>query len=256
MKKVLFALAALALNTAALAEVRLDGALTQHMQLSPGGVYKGTLTLSNPDDAPASATISLTDYRFAADGTTSYDPAGTLPRSNAKWIALDKQLITLPAKSKLAVNYTLTAPMNVSGTYWGAIHVTPELPPATGSGLTVRNRVSFMVQVVTDLPGGEPLVRFANPQLLRDPQGKLAFNVDTFGEGDRWIIRKVTLEAYDASGKLAATSTSRDRRLYPGTSLRDTFALDLPNGKYTLVVVAEDQDQEHAFGARYQVEVK
>ena len=80
MKKALFALAALALSAAALAEVRLDSALTQHMQLSPGGVYKGTLTLSNPDDAPASATISLTDYRFAADGTSQLrTPPGRCP---------------------------------------------------------------------------------------------------------------------------------------------------------------------------------
>ena len=256
MRNVLFVLAALALQATAQAEVRLEGALTHHTQLTPGGVYKGTLTLSNPDDAPASATINLTDYRFTADGGSTMDPAGTLPRSNAKWIALDRQSVTLPAKSKLVVNYTLTAPMNVSGTYWSAIHVTPDLPPATGSGLAIRNRVSYMVQVVTDLPGGAPRVRFANPQFLRDAQGLLAFTVDTFGEGDRWIIRKVTLEAYDAAGNLVATVPARSRRLYPGTSLRDTFPLALPNGKYTLVLVAEDEAQEHAFGARYPVEVK
>lgn len=256
MNKVLFALVVLALHATARAEIHLDGALTHYAQLVPGGVYAGTLTLSNPDDAPASATIQLTDYRFTADGTTSYDPPGTLPRSNAQWISLGQQVVTLPAKSKLVVDYKLTAPMNVSGTYWSAVHVTPDLPPETGSGLTIRNRTSFMVQVVTDLTGGDARVRFGNPQLQRDSQGKFAFSVDTYGEGERWIIRKVTLEAFDENGKLAATVTSRNRRLYPGTSLRDSFPLDLPGGKYTLVVVADDEDQEHAFGARYQVEVK
>ncbi|AFZ67338.1 FimB/Mfa2 family fimbrial subunit [Deinococcus peraridilitoris] len=256
MNKALFALAALTLNATALAEVRLEGALTHHTTLAPGGVYKGTLTLSNPSEAPARATISLTDYHFQADGTTSHDPAGTLPRSNSKWIALDTHEVTLPAKSKMVVHYTLTAPANAIGTYWSAIHVTPELPPATGSGLTVRNRISFMVQVVADLPGGDTKVRFNNPQLLRDEQGKLAFSVDTHAESERWIVRKLTLEAFDDKGKLAATVTSRYRRLYPGTSLRDTFALDLPNGKYTLVVIADDEAQDHAFGARYQVEVR
>ncbi|ACO47726.1 FimB/Mfa2 family fimbrial subunit [Deinococcus deserti] len=256
MKKILPAFATLVLSATAHAGVTVDGALTHHVQLAPGGVYKGTLTLSNPDDTPEQATISLSDYRFQADGTNSFDPAGTLERSNAKWIMLDKQVVTLPAKSKLVVNYTLTAPMNVSGTFWSAIHVTPELPPVTSTTLGVRNRIGYMVQVVTDLPRGEPRVRFSNPQLLRNPEGKFNFSVDTHGEGERWIIRKVTLEAFDASGKLAATVTSRNRRLYPGTSLRDTFALDLPNGKYTLVVVADDEAQEHAFGARYQIEVK
>ena len=72
--------------------------MTQERQAKPGETYRGTIVLRNTGAAPAEAKVYQTDYSFAADGSNLYGAPGRLPRSNANWISLSRELVTIPAE--------------------------------------------------------------------------------------------------------------------------------------------------------------
>ena len=81
--------------------------------------------ISNPNERPQTARVYQTDYHFAADGTSSFEDPGTTPRSNAQWITPQSTRIVVPARSQLAVPYSVVVPSidSLRGTYWSAIMV-------------------------------------------------------------------------------------------------------------------------------------
>lgn len=63
------------------------------------------------------------------------------------------------------------------------------------------------------------------------------------------------LELHDKSGTQVDRFGDQQRRLFPGTSVRQDFELgSLPPGEYTAVVIA-DAGGEDVFGTRYTLNV-
>src|SRR3989442_1187516 len=90
---------------AANAQISVLSSTVEERVVAPGDRYSGTIVLSNPTPQAQTARIYQSDYRFTADGTSSFDPAGTTPRSNALWVVPQSARVTVPASSQLAVRY-------------------------------------------------------------------------------------------------------------------------------------------------------
>ncbi|PTA68215.1 hypothetical protein [Deinococcus arcticus] len=238
------------------AQVQVTSSLVMEHAAAGSAVLEGSVTLSNPGSAPVQTQLSLGDVRSDAKVGTAYLKPGTLERSNTSWIKFPSTLVTVPARGKLTVPYRVQVPQNAAaGSHWGVIFVTP-VPASTGAAparpnsLSLQQVTRYAVQVVVQVPGGQARLKFQDPQLGRGTGG-LQLSVTLGNTGTRLAVPTTRAEIYDARGKLVQKLAGRPRRVYPGMSVLETYALTgLPAGKYQILVLADDRGAD-LIGARY-----
>ncbi len=241
------------------------GDMTHEKDAKAGERYRQVIVLQNTDPAPVEVKLYQTDYSFSADGSTHFDPPGKMPRSNAQWVALGRDLITVPAKATERVEYEVRVPADkgLAGTYWSMIMVEPVAKGSRESAETLPENTTaisqvmrYGIQVVTNLgKGGQAELTFANPRLVEE-EGKRLFAIDVANTGQRSLRPGLWLELYSAQGAPVGKFQGEARRLYPGTSSR--YLIDLgqtPKGKY-LGMVAADGKGDSLFGANVELEIK
>jgi hypothetical protein len=99
-------------NALAAGGIRVIGELTQEKSVSCGSKYSGSLLIKNTGDTACKVRIYQTDYLFYANGTNIYGNPGGAPLSNAKWITLSSNYITVPVNETATVNYSVEVPPN------------------------------------------------------------------------------------------------------------------------------------------------
>ncbi len=243
---------AAALPAAAGAQVSVLSETVQEQAAAPGETYTGTVRVLNPSRVPQSVRVYQADYRFYADGTTHFDPAGSTARSNARWVAPGAGQVPLPPGGETTVTYTVTVPAgdSVTGTYWSAVMVEgvplgggapggPDGRAQVGVGAVLR----YAVQVATHVRGGSRRVRFTVPAVRAAPDGGRTLDLTVENVGERGYRPSLWVEVYDAEGALRARRQQDRGLLYPGTSVRQQFALGaLPAGTYKVVLFADTGD--------------
>jgi hypothetical protein len=258
------ALSALALP--APAQVTVVGNGVEEHAARPGESYSGTLRLRNAGRQDEEAKLYLTDYTFAADGSTRYAAAGSLPRSSARWIVFSPAQVRIPAGGEATVGYTVAVPAAAAleGTYWSTLMVegiargsAESTAGAAGARVRVgiQPSVRYAVQIATTLEGtGTPKVAFTSARAYAAARGKV-LELDLANAGDVAYRPEIRVELFDAAGHRAGTFTSRRGLLYPGTSLRQSFDLGaVPPGSYQALVVA-DAGGDQVFGAQYTLQL-
>jgi len=259
------ALALTAVATTARAQITVLGSGVEEHAARPGETYSGTLRLRNEGRQPEEARVYLSDYSFGADGRTVYAPAGSLPRSSARWIAFSPSQVRIAPGGEATVGYTVTVPagMTASGTFWslvmveGIAHGSPE---STSGGRAARVRVGvqpsirYAVQIATTLGAATPQVRFASARAYAAGGGKV-LELDLANAGEVAYRPEIRVELFDEAGHKAGVFSSRRGLLYPGTSLRQTFDLGaVPAGTYQALVVA-DAGGDQVYGAQYRLKL-
>jgi hypothetical protein len=229
----------------------------------PGETYSGTLRLRNQGSEPADARIDLRDYSFAADGSSRFDPPGSTPRSNARWVAFSPAQVHLAPGAEATVGYTVTVPDGVApGTSWSILMVTtiargaPESAEPAGGRVRVglQATLRYGTQIATTVAGPAPRVAFANAHAFAGARGKV-LEFDVANAGDVAYRPELRVEVFDAAGQKVASLGSRRGLLYPGSSLRQRFELGaLPPGTYQALVVA-DTGGDQLFGAQYRLQL-
>ncbi len=103
---------------------------------------------------------------------------------------------------------------------------------------------------------GESQLSFENPHFERPQDGAAAqLQVSLRNTGERLLQPEAQLELYDQSGAQVSRLDARVDRIFPDTSVRQTFDLGtLAPGDYTAVVIV-DAGGEDVFGTRYTLNV-
>lgn len=253
--------AALLIATAsgAMAQIAVVGSTVEEHVAAPGETYSGTIVVRNLTKQDQPARIYQTDYLFFADGTSHFDDPASTPRSNAKWITPTVRSLVVPPMSEMTVSYTVKVPPNDSlvGTYWSAVMVegAPNEAgrasgnrPQIGIGAVMR----YAVQVATHIrTTGSRKVNFANSRFLTNADSTQAFELEVQNVGERAYRPALWIEVYDARGALKVNARQERGLLYPGTSLKQTFALGkLAHGTYRAVVFA-DSGEDAVFASQF-----
>jgi hypothetical protein len=261
------ALLSVSLSGISQAGIKLESSMTNERTMQPGDSYRGFILLRNTDSVSNEAKIYQTDYSFSADGRAYYDAPGRLPRSNAKWIDLSQEVVTIPPNGTQRVDYEVTVPRargsELSGTYWSMIMVEPISKNSAESAANLPERTTqitqvlrYGVQVISNIGKTDKVgLAFANPQLLKE-DGERFFAIDVENTGNRWLSPGLSLELYSESGTPIGKFQGPAKRLYPSTSAR--FQIDLaevPKGKYLGLVVA-DGTGDNLFGANVELEIE
>jgi hypothetical protein len=256
------ALAALALPSAAHAQIAVLSSTVEERTVAPGESYRGTIIVANQSSQAQVARIYQTDYRFASDGTAHYDDAGTSPRSNATWVTPQASHIVIPPNSQVTVPYSVIVPAGDSlrGTYWSLIMVEGaptqlassggEAKPAVAVGAVMR----YAVQLATHIRNsGTRTVQFTSPGAVKTASGGAALDVDMVDTGERGYRPTLWVEVYDSQGVLRAKAKQSRGLLYPGTSLHQHFDLGtLASGTYKAVIFA-DTGEDSVFATQYTI---
>lgn len=259
-KRALFPLLALLAmeSDRASAQIAVIGSTVEERVAGPGESYVGTIVVRNLTQQDQPVRIYQTDYLFFADGTSHFENPGTKPRSNAKWITPTVRSLLVPPLSEMTVTYSVKVPADsLVGTYWSAIMVegAPTEPGRSSSGrpqIGLGAVVRYAVQVSTHIRAtGSRKVGFANSKFLTNPDSTQSFELEVKNEGERAYRPALWIEVYDAQGTLRANARQERGLLYPGTSLKQVFALGkLRNGTYRAIVFA-DSGEDAVFASQF-----
>ena len=121
--------------------------------------------------------------------------------------------------------------------------------PQVGVGAVMR----YAVQVATHIKtSGSRKVSFTNSRLLDNSKDSTkSFELEVKNVGERAYRPALWIEVYDDQGTLKANARQERGLLYPGTSLKQTFALGkLPPGTYRAIVFA-DSGEDAVFASQF-----
>jgi len=248
--------------SAAHAGITPESPSTQVRAAAPGTVYRGTITVANLDKAPVEVKLYQTDYSFSAEGRSDFASPGTLPRSNAGWVRLSQQQITIPPHERRTVDYEVRVPEDARllGTYWSAVMVEPVGGAESGASrrdsVQLRQVLRYATQLITEIgESGRSQIAFHNANLVTEGTRR-HFAVDLENTGERWLQTSVWLELHDASGRLAGKFGGQRMRTFPATSVRNRIDLTgVPPGKYLALLVA-DAGRNDLFGTQISLDLR
>lgn len=263
----IFAGAALVLSACpVIAGLAPQGATTQIKAARPGERYRGSIALRNTGTQPADVKIYRTDFFFTADGRTDYGAPGQLPRSNAAWVRLNQEQITVTANGSASVEYEVRVPddARLAGTYWSTLMIEQvsgaEATQAHRRQPQLRQIVRHAIQVITEIDAADPASRsntaiaFDNAHLI-DAEGKRWLSVDVKNTGERWLRTALWLELHDSQGKPVGKFLGHRLRTFPATSVRGRIDLSgVTPGRYLALLVA-DAGGDNLFGAHIELDI-
>jgi hypothetical protein len=247
------------------AQVAVVSNTVEERAAAAGEQYNGSIVLRNTSDAAQSVEAYVTDYAFTANGQTSYAVAGTAARSSGLWIQLHPERLSLPPHGEGVITYTVNVPQrnDMRGTYWSMIMVQALVKAAeNSSGLSGNDRarigikpvIRYGVQVVTHMTGaGSRDVAIEGAALVATGTNGRLLQFDVVNTGERAYRPKLTAELYGEDGKLAAHFETMRGLVYPGSSVRQAYALpQLPHGSYKAMVIT-DTGADRLFAQQYRL---
>jgi hypothetical protein len=248
--------------TAVDAQIAVLSRSIEEQEVRPGEQYDLALLVRNSGTRPQMVKIYQTDYLFLADGRSFFEAPGTNARSNAPWLSIENNRMTIPAGGTATVPYRVRVPNaagdSLVGTYWSMVMVettagTDSVAADTGSverrgELAVNLR--YGTQVVTHIGStGAATVEFTEAYVTDDSASTRALVVDIVNRGTRGRRLNISLELFTAGGERVTKITSKRGLVLPGTSIRQRFPLGkLAPGAYRALVIT-DAGMEALFGA-------
>lgn len=235
--------------------------LSFHTDAKPGEAIQGKLVIVNERDVAEKVELKPVDYSFNANGEHFYEEQANLLRSSARWIELPSSQIEIPPKSTAEVLYTIHVPQNktLKGTYWNVILIEPvdPLPVLTQpekDQFQLKVKVRYAYHVVVNLGNGDASLKIASRN-MQQQDGKRLYQLDVVNNGELFLNPKLILKTYDENGRLVATISDQEQRIYPQTSVRYTLDLsDLKPSSYTGFLLLDNGDQ-HIFGDRIEFQI-
>jgi hypothetical protein len=254
---ILFVLVATA--TTASAQIAVVTSTVEEHVAAPGERYSGTIVVRNLTNKEQPVRIYQSDYRFFADGTSRFDAPATTPRSNAKWITPTVRSLLIPAASEMTVTYSVAVPQSdsLTGTYWSMVMVEGAATearrssggaPQVGVGAIMRYAIQVATHIATT---GSRKVSFSKSRFLTNPDSSQSLELEVENVGERAYRPALWIEIYDEQGTLQTNARQERGLLYPGTSLKQTFALGkLRRGSYRAIVFA-DSGEDAVFASQF-----
>jgi hypothetical protein len=246
------------------AKISLMGPMTHEYDVKSGSVYEDELVVRNSGTEEMIIKLEIRDYFFSSDGTSNYMDPGSLDRSNASWIKLEKTRVSIAPDTSAKIKFSVTVPNdeNLSGTYWSIVMIEPQSEIKVGEGdqkavnLTLHETIRYGVQIVTTVgASGRKQLEFTKTSLNSNEDSTLALYVDLQNVGDRWLRPDVWVDLFKEDGTFVARFKGANKRLFPGTSIREILALgSMKPGKYMALVVADD-GEDYVVGAQYTLDV-
>jgi hypothetical protein len=253
------------------AQISITSELSQEKAVRSGETYTGAIVIHNDSKEQQEAKVYQTDYSFQFNGTNTYGEAGSLPRSNAKWIAFSPSYVTLPPEGSVSVNYIVTVPRDsaggkLTGTYWSMMMVEGIHKGSAESSLPRKDQkaqmgimqtIRYGIQISTSIEKtGEKKIKFLGTNLVTKKDGKRDLEIDIENTGEIAMLPDVYVELFNDRGVSLGQFPGSKYRIYPGTSVRQLIDVSkVAKGSYK-AMVAVDAGGDNVFGEQYTLKFK
>lgn len=235
------------------------GSTVEEYTASSGETYTGSIPVRNMTREPQRVRVYQEDYTFFADGTSHFDPPGSIARSNARWVTTSGGSLIVPPGGEMTVPYTIHVPADTSlaGTYWSTIMVeeAPNLPTHVAKGqVGIGSVMRYAIQLATHIGRtGSRKIQFDKQQITTGTSGSPSLELEVTNTGERGYRPLIWMELYDDKGKLSGKAQQQRGLMYPGTSVKQSFPLGNPTpGSYKAIVFADTGD-DAIFAAQYKL---
>lgn len=227
------------------AQIGISG-LSMDVTIPPGGTFTGSLTVINRSPQPRQFTVELRDYDRDIHGGLVVLPAGTHPRSLAKFIvAITPLTFTLRPEQRQQINFNIKIPPQERGPHWGALAISSPLPPSNPQqgpiSITAEEQFLFRVRQ-TDPTNAVNKGRLTGMQVLLPDQSKpLRVLIDYENIGTTFQELRGEVRIINARGDIVAKVAINPSPVLPGGKLRLEVPLEqkLPSGNYVAVAIID-----------------
>lgn len=243
------------------AESLLVSELSYKGKFSPGDFRRIKISLTNEKTVPEQVHFKLVDYACNAEGEHFFKKPHSFERSNASWIHLHTNQLTLKAKEKADYFFTVKVPSDplLQGSYWSVILIEPKDPVNTIKdqlmGFNLAIQLRFAYHLITTIDEGVAKLEVIQTKLY-PLQEEEKLGIDIKNTGTLFLNPKATLKLYNSAGVLEKTLISQKERLYPASSQRYFFqGMGLKGKKYTAFLLLDNEDK-HLFGETFELSLE
>jgi hypothetical protein len=210
------------------------------LEVKPGEVVSGVITVSNPSDKEATLNTLTQDFAYKSPylGFKTVLPMGTTPYSCAKWITVATPVFMVPAKGKQEVSYAIKVPADARGGYYAVLFFEKGEGAITGEkGVGIRELAgcAFFLET-TDKEKHAKIENIAVGE--EGLQGKLS------NAGDCVLILEGSFYIMDNKGMVADRGQIQKYYLPPQEEVPFVIKVSdrVPVGTYTLVINFDSQE--------------
>jgi hypothetical protein len=234
--------------------ISVNSGLFNEINSEVNNVYEGKIELYNSDDKSATAKVYINDYLFNSKGERFYNPAGTDKRSNANWIKLVNDRVTVGPKSYQAIKYTVAVPNDVTlkGTYWSIIMVeeisnesaeNPSLDQKELVKISIKQVLRYGVQVANNINKKDSSINLVFKEIKINREDK-TLDVNLENNGNLMVTPFMSLDVYDETGNFVKKVEANPFRIYPTCSVKYSLDIaELKAGTYNTIIVADDKNE-------------
>ncbi len=234
MKRVIFLVLGLilSLNISAFAQIKLDKYQVK-ADISSGEVIKGSIVVENTSAENITVKVYPLDFVYLPpfEGGKDVRPLGATSYSCGKWITASLNNFVLSPKGKQTVGYTIKAPENIKGGYYGVLFFEKgSVGSSGGVGVILKIGCSFFLEAQDKLRE----INIADTAIDKDTiKGKI------FNSGNVILISDSAYYLMDEKGTILNKGKVREKFYLP-LGEKVPFTVKVPNqlaaGSYTLVM--------------------
>jgi len=246
----------------AMASVSLVGEGTRFYDMASTETAQGTLVLQNNDNEAVTVNITMNDLVPGQNEQTMLVPPGSSPRSNAGWISITQQSITLGGGERGIITYKISPPNDGAkrqGLYWSVLFCEPQKPVSVATDaqntVSIRTLVRYAVKILTQVNGpGNADMAFLERKLTPSPKGHL-LSILAENKGLRLLKPAVSAELFGATGQKIGRYTATSQSILPGFRGKFEFNFGtLAAGDYRALIMADNGD-DAVFAAEYELHI-
>ena len=214
--------------------------------------------VNNKSDKPLRLKIYTNDFWVGPSGAEVFYESGHIEHSCSPWIELDTEELELAAQETATIQFKVTVPEGIYGTYWGMIFVeqtsTPKLHKAKEGersfSISTFQRVGIRIYTETpDTKLGQGAIDLV--KAVKDPKtGFYRIEVGFKNDSSTLLKCKGKIEITDENGELIETldiikfnSYSKSYRI-----LNELIKKELSPGEYTILAIIDDGNEDLVAG--------
>lgn len=258
MKKFLFLILIL-FSQVSIANVIVLNGLTHTHDSKSGQFISGVIKLKNTKDSEQRVIIYFNDLLQNCGEKTLLTSESTHGKSIKNWLATEVNEYVLKPKEEYELVYTIKVPDNttLNGSYWGVLMVEIEEPIKEDEleySVKLESKVRYGIQIIADINSKtNSELDFNNIEILKENDTANSIRLEVKNLGNFYVQPTIVLEIFNENGTQEKKIEVKFKKIYPGhCKLFNLDVSDIPNGKYTGVIVADYGEDMYAIDIEFE----
>ncbi|MFC1568757.1 hypothetical protein ACFL4L_00855 [bacterium] len=243
-----------------MAEVTVLGDLIHKNTVMIGDSLRGTISLLNDGDESKQVRVSHLDYHYDSSGSSLYPEPGTLPRSNASWLAFSPRQLTVPPNEKAEIYYQVHVPDQdtLAGSYWSVLMIEPiqDIDPEVDENFHIYTVFRYAIQIINTIHAtGDVSLQFMQARITNEDSIR-QLEIEMQNIGNLVVRPEVWIEVYAETGEFLGKFSTQRAHILPTCSRRLKIDItELRAGIHKAIVIADCGD-DYVFGLDIKLDIQ